>query len=120
MKENVTQIFQDTFEVTGTTDAVSIYGRAKETALQANKAAKALKLDLERAYVGNAADHGEARGQHDRPRDGGRAGADRVGNRVITGGTSDCPDRGEPALGPHLSTRPVASRPSSWSPRMTA
>jgi hypothetical protein len=40
MKENVTQIFQDTFEVTGTTDAVSIYGRNKETALQANKAAK--------------------------------------------------------------------------------
>src|ERR1043165_2753524 len=52
MKENATQIFQDTFEVTGTTDSVSHYGRGKETAYQAEKAARALKLDLEHAYVG--------------------------------------------------------------------
>lgn len=53
LKENVTQIFQDTYEVTGTTDAISIYGRAKESARLAKNAAKALKLDLERAFVGS-------------------------------------------------------------------
>ena len=49
---NYTQIMQDTFEVSGTLDAVSHYGRAKESAYQAAKAGKALKLDLESAYVG--------------------------------------------------------------------
>ena len=55
MRENVTQILQDTFEVTGTTDVVSHYGRGKESAYQASKAAAALKLDLEHAFVGTAA-----------------------------------------------------------------
>jgi hypothetical protein len=52
MRDNVTQIMQDTFEVTGTNDAVSKYGRGKESAREAAKAAAALKLDLEYAYVG--------------------------------------------------------------------
>lgn len=52
LRENVTQIMQDTFEVSGTTDAVSHYGRGKESAYQAGKAAAALKLDLEYAFVG--------------------------------------------------------------------
>lgn len=52
MRNNVTQIFQDTFGVTGTNDAVTKYGRGKEMAYQAAKAAAALKLDLEYAFVG--------------------------------------------------------------------
>src|SRR5688572_8908433 len=54
MRDNVTQIMQDTFGVAGTTDAISKYGRAKESAYQAAKAAKSLKSDLEYAYVGSA------------------------------------------------------------------
>lgn len=52
MRDNVTQIMQDTFEVSGTNDAVSKYGRGKESAREAGKAAAALKLDLEFAYTG--------------------------------------------------------------------
>jgi hypothetical protein len=52
MRNNVTQIMQDTFQVAGTTDAVSTYGRAKESAYQASLAAEALKKDLEHAFVG--------------------------------------------------------------------
>jgi len=53
MRENVTQILQDTFEVSGTNDAVTKYGRGKESAREAGKAAAALKLDLEQAYTKN-------------------------------------------------------------------
>lgn len=53
LRNNVTQIMQDTFQVASTTDAVSHYGRAKEFAYQAAKAAQALKSDLEYAYVGS-------------------------------------------------------------------
>jgi hypothetical protein len=52
MRNNVTQIMQDTFEVSGTNDAVSKYGRGKESAREAGKAAAALKLDLEFAFTG--------------------------------------------------------------------
>lgn len=52
MRSNVTQIFQDTFEVSGTNDAISKYGRGKESAREAGKAAAALKLDLEYAFIG--------------------------------------------------------------------
>jgi len=52
MRSNVTQIMQDTFEVSGTNDAVSKYGRGKESAREAGKAAAALKLDLEFAFTG--------------------------------------------------------------------
>ena len=54
MRDNVTQIMQDTFEVSGTNDAVSKYGRGKESAREAGKAAAALKLDLEFAFTGTA------------------------------------------------------------------
>jgi len=52
MRSNVTQIMQDTFEVSGTNDAVSKYGRGKESAREAGKSAAALKLDLEFAFTG--------------------------------------------------------------------
>lgn len=52
MRENVTQIFQDTFEVSGTNDSVKKYGRGTESGREASKAAAALKLDLEHAYTG--------------------------------------------------------------------
>lgn len=54
MRSNYTQIMQDTFNVSGTADVVSTYGRAKESAYQASKAAAALKRDLEHALVGTA------------------------------------------------------------------
>lgn len=56
MRDNVTQIMQDTFEVSGTNDAVSKYGRGKESAREAGKAAAALKLDLEYAMTGSGQD----------------------------------------------------------------
>ena len=52
--DNVTQILQETFNVSGTSDSVSTYGRAKESAYQASKASAALKRDLEHAFVGTA------------------------------------------------------------------
>ena len=52
MRSNVTQILQDTFEVSGTNDAVSKYGRGKESAREAGKAAASLKLDLEFIMTG--------------------------------------------------------------------
>jgi hypothetical protein len=55
MRSNVTQIMQDTFAVTGTNDAISKYGRGKESAREAAKAAAALKLDLEAAFTLNDA-----------------------------------------------------------------
>lgn len=54
MRNNVTQILQDAFEVSGTNDAISKYGRGKESAREAGKAAAALKLDLEFAMTGTA------------------------------------------------------------------
>lgn len=52
LRNNYTQIFEKTIKVSATEDAVSQYGRAKETAYQMVKAAKELKRDVERAYVG--------------------------------------------------------------------
>ena len=52
LRTNNTQILSDTFEVSATADAVAAYGRAKETAYQLSKALKAIKRDLEFAYVG--------------------------------------------------------------------
>ena len=52
LRTNYTQIFEKTIKITATSDAVSAYGRAKETAYQLTKAAKELKRDVERAYVG--------------------------------------------------------------------
>lgn len=52
MRTNYTQILSDTIEVSGTADAVSTYGRAKESAYQMAKVASELKRDLEFAFVG--------------------------------------------------------------------
>lgn len=51
MRSNLTQIMQDTFQVSGSNDRVKKYGRAKESAYQAGKSAAALKRDLEYAFV---------------------------------------------------------------------
>lgn len=65
-RSNYTQIFSDTFQVTGTNDAVTKYGRAKESAYQAAKAMAALKRDLEYAFVG--AHTAKAAGDNSNPR----------------------------------------------------
>lgn len=54
MLNNRTQIFAEAVQVSGTADAVSIHGRAKESAYQLAKSSEALKRDLENAYVGTA------------------------------------------------------------------
>jgi hypothetical protein len=52
MRTNYTQIMSDTIKVSGSADAVSTYGRAKESAYQIAKVAAELKRDLEYAMVG--------------------------------------------------------------------
>lgn len=52
LRTNYTQIFEKTIKISATSDAVAAYGRAKETAYQLTKAAKELKRDVERAYIG--------------------------------------------------------------------
>ena len=47
-----TQILTKAFQISQTSDAVSTYGRAKETAYQLGRALKEIKRDLEYAYVG--------------------------------------------------------------------
>lgn len=54
MLNNHTQIFAEAVQVSGTADAVSTYGRARESAYQLAKSAAALKRDLEYAYIGTA------------------------------------------------------------------
>lgn len=52
MRENVTQIFEKTIKVAATTDAVSTYGRAKESAYQMAKKSAEAKRDMEDVFVG--------------------------------------------------------------------
>lgn len=52
MRSGYTQIMQKTIKVSGTNDAISTYGRAKETAYQMAKASAEVKRDLENALVG--------------------------------------------------------------------
>lgn len=47
-----TQVMHKTFKVSATADAIKTHGRARETAYQMSKALKALKKDIEYAYVG--------------------------------------------------------------------
>jgi hypothetical protein len=54
MLTNYTQIFSEAIEVSGTLEATSLYGRARESAYQLAKSAAALKRDLETALVGTA------------------------------------------------------------------
>jgi hypothetical protein len=59
-----TQILTKAFQVSATSDATATYGRAKETAYALGRALKAIKRDLEFAFVGasNAAVAGNASG----------------------------------------------------------
>lgn len=54
MRDNVTQILQESVKVSGTADVTSFYGRAKESAYQMAKSAAQVKRDLEHAFVGTA------------------------------------------------------------------
>lgn len=54
MRSNYTQIMQKTIKVSGTADAVSTYGRAKETAYQLAKKSAELKREFEYHLVGKA------------------------------------------------------------------
>jgi len=64
MLSGTTQILHSAFQVAATADAVSTYGRAKETAYALGRALKQIKRDLEYAYVGasNAQVTGNATG----------------------------------------------------------
>jgi hypothetical protein len=52
LRANNTQILMEAVQVTGSMDATSSYGRAKESAYQLAKSAAQCKRDLENAYVG--------------------------------------------------------------------
>jgi hypothetical protein len=54
MVSNTTQIFMEAVQVSGSLEATSEYGRARESAYQLAKTAAALKRDLEVAFVGTA------------------------------------------------------------------
>lgn len=53
MRNNYTQILQETVKVSGTSDAVQTYGRAKESAYQMAKSSAQVKRDFEYALVGS-------------------------------------------------------------------
>lgn len=90
MRSNYTQIFTDVFSVSGTNEVTSKYGRAKESAYQAAKAAAALKRDLEHAMVGieNAAAAGSGAVAREFAAATNQMAS---GNRVATGGVSTAP-----------------------------
>lgn len=52
MRQNGTQILEETFRVSGTSDAVRTYGRDEITARETMKTGKLLKMDLEHSLVG--------------------------------------------------------------------
>lgn len=52
MRNNYTQILEKVIQVSGTNDAISAYGRAKESAYQMAKKSKEIKRDLEYGFVG--------------------------------------------------------------------
>lgn len=52
MRANGTQILEETYKVSGTSDAVKTYGRDRISAREAMKTGKLLKLDLENSMVG--------------------------------------------------------------------
>jgi hypothetical protein len=91
LKNNVTQIFNDVFGVSGTTEAVSHYGRGSLMAYYAANAGKALRLDVERAYVGSGqtmvspANNASARVM------AGVQAQIAAGNKVVTGGAGIAP-----------------------------
>lgn len=54
MRDNTTQIFAKTAKVSGSTQAMKTYGRAKELSYQLAKKGKEMKRDFERALIGVA------------------------------------------------------------------
>lgn len=52
MRANGTQILTETFKVSGTSEAVKLYGRASVVARETMKTGKLLKMDLEHSLVG--------------------------------------------------------------------
>lgn len=52
MRQNYTQIFEESAQITDTSESVMKYGRAKEMAYQVAKKGKELKKDIEAAFVG--------------------------------------------------------------------
>ncbi len=54
MRSNGTQILEETFKVSGTSEAVKTFGRDKIAAREMMKTGKLLKMDLEFSLVGNA------------------------------------------------------------------
>lgn len=52
MRQNGTQILEETFRVSGTSEAVKLYGRASVIAHETMKTGKLLKMDLEHSLVG--------------------------------------------------------------------
>lgn len=52
MRSNGTQILSETFKVSGTADAVKMYGRKKASLREMFKTGKLLKMDLEHSLVG--------------------------------------------------------------------
>lgn len=54
MRNNITQIFMEASQVSGTMEVTSTYGRARESAYQLAKSAAQVKRDLEVALVGSS------------------------------------------------------------------
>lgn len=52
MLSGTTQILTEAFQVSGSAESISHYGRAKETAYALGRALKSIKRDLEHAYIG--------------------------------------------------------------------
>lgn len=57
MRSNGTQIIEETYKVTGTSDAVKTHGRKKASAYEAMKTGKLLKMDLEHSMVGTGQEY---------------------------------------------------------------
>lgn len=87
MRSNYTQIMQKTIKVSGTADAVSTYGRAKETAYQLAKKSAELKREFEYHLVGKA--QNAAAGDSSTARTFGNAfGTDAAGTALISSTTT--------------------------------
>ena len=87
MRQNYSQILAKVFKVSNTADAVSTYGRAKESAYQASKAMAEVKRDLENAFVGTKQVAAAGSSSVARKMAGAQAQID-AANKVKTGGAS--------------------------------
>jgi co-chaperonin GroES (HSP10) len=83
MRRNYTQIMSKVVKVAATADAVSTYGRAKETAYQLSKKSAELKRDVEFHYVGKAQDAAVGNGTDTARRFGNVFGKDADGVQII-------------------------------------